>query len=109
MVPLVRREFAVVRQGRHDDIREIFRRDSKTHKENKNPYYEKRNTEKVCRDILENFGLDPDRSHIINGHVPVQVKKGESPIKANGKLFVIDGGFAKAYQKETGIADIRLL
>ena len=86
-----------------------FVEDSKTHKENKNPYYEKRNTEKVCRDILENFGLDPDRSHIINGHVPVQVKKGESPIKANGKLFVIDGGFAKAYQKETGIAGYTLI
>ena len=59
--------------------------------------------------ILEDFGMDPDRSHIINGHVPVKVKKGESPIKAGGKLFVIDGGFAKAYQKETGIAGYTLI
>ncbi len=83
--------------------------DTSTHKENKSPYYERRNDEKVCRGILDNFGLDPDKSHIINGHVPVQVRKGESPIKANGKLFVIDGGFAKAYQKETGIAGYTLI
>ena len=59
--------------------------------------------------ILENFGMDPESSHIINGHVPVKVSKGESPIKAGGKLFVIDGGFAKAYQKETGIAGYTLI
>lgn len=86
-----------------------FVEDKATHVENKSPYYEKRDVESVCRDILENFGLNPDKSHIINGHVPVKVKKGESPIKANGKLFVIDGGFAKAYQKETGIAGYTLI
>lgn len=86
-----------------------FVEDALTHKENKSPYYEKRNDENVCREILKNFGLNPDKSHIINGHVPVKVRKGESPIKANGKLFVIDGGFAKAYQSETGIAGYTLI
>lgn len=86
-----------------------FVEDSQTHKENKSPYYEKRNDENVCKEILKNFGLNPNKSHIINGHVPVKVRKGESPIKANGKLFVIDGGFAKAYQKETGIAGYTLI
>src|SRR3712207_1757571 len=59
--------------------------------------------------ILSEFGLNPKISHIINGHVPVKVKKGESPVKANGKLFVIDGGFARAYQKTTGIAGYTLI
>ncbi|HSR03177.1 MAG TPA: fructose-bisphosphatase class III, partial [Proteiniclasticum sp.] len=59
--------------------------------------------------ILEEFGLDKDHSHLVNGHVPVKVTKGESPIKAGGKLLVIDGGFAKAYQKETGIAGYTLI
>lgn len=83
--------------------------DKATHKEEKNPYYILRNEEKVCKGVLEAFGLDPETSHIINGHVPVKVVKGESPIKANGKLFVIDGGFSRAYQKETGIAGYTLI
>ena len=62
-----------------------------------------------ARQILAEFGVDPDTGHIINGHVPVKVKKGESPIKADGKLLVIDGGFSKAYQKETGIAGYTLI
>ena len=83
--------------------------DKETHKEVKNPYYELRNDETICKEVLKNFGLDPENSHIINGHVPVKVSKGENPIKANGRLFVIDGGFAKAYQKETGIAGYTLI
>ena len=59
--------------------------------------------------ILREFGLDPEGAHIINGHVPVKVKSGESPVKANGKLFIIDGGLSKAYQKETGIAGYTLI
>lgn len=86
-----------------------FIEDKETHKETSNPYYALRNEETVCRKILEDFGLDPDQGHIINGHVPVKVAKGESPIKANGRLFVIDGGFAKAYQKVTGIAGYTLI
>ena len=59
--------------------------------------------------IFQDFGLDFQTGHIINGHVPVKVRKGESPVKGNGKIFVIDGGFAKAYQKETGIAGYTLI
>lgn len=59
--------------------------------------------------ILEMFGLDPQHGHIINGHVPVKIKNGESPVKADGRLFVIDGGISKAYQKATGIAGYTLI
>ncbi len=83
--------------------------DKETHHEERCPYYKYRDEEDICKMILENFGMDPESSHIINGHVPVKVSKGESPIKAGGKLFVIDGGFAKAYQKETGIAGYTLI
>lgn len=84
--------------------------DDKTiQKELTNPYYSLRNEEAICCKVLEDFGLEAKSSHIINGHVPVKVSKGESPIKANGKLFVIDGGFAKAYQKVTGIAGYTLI
>lgn len=77
--------------------------------EPKNAYYTLRNTEEACNKILQEFGLNQATSHIVNGHVPVVVKKGESPIKANGKLLVIDGGFAKAYQAKTGIAGYTLI
>ncbi|MBQ8164895.1 MAG: fructose-1,6-bisphosphatase [Clostridia bacterium] len=83
--------------------------DPASHKEKRNPYYLMRDNEAVCDEIMTDFGLDPSCSHIINGHVPVQVTKGERPVKANGKLFVIDGGFAKAYQKVTGIAGYTLI
>lgn len=83
--------------------------DKASHKEVSNPYYSLRNEESACKTILSAFGLNPDSSHIINGHVPVKVSKGESPIKANGRLFVIDGGFSKAYQKVTGIAGYTLI
>ncbi|WFF72971.1 fructose-1,6-bisphosphatase [Proteiniclasticum sp. QWL-01] len=83
--------------------------DKTTHVEEKNPYFDLREQEDVLRHIFEDFGLKYETAHIINGHVPVKVKKGESPVKANGKVFVIDGGFAKAYQKETGIAGYTLI
>ncbi|MDR1831328.1 MAG: fructose-1,6-bisphosphatase [Fusobacteriaceae bacterium] len=83
--------------------------DKATHTEMKNPYYSLYDKEDICDMILEEFGLNPTISHIINGHVPVKVKKGEVPIKAGGKLFIIDGGFSKAYQKETGIAGYTLI
>jgi fructose-1,6-bisphosphatase-3 len=76
--------------------------------EKKNAYYKFRDTEEVCIKILNEFNLD-ETAHIINGHVPVAVKKGESPIKANGRLIVIDGGFSKAYQNQTGIAGYTLV
>lgn len=86
-----------------------FIADKTTHQEKKNPYYALRDDEKTAVTILKEFGLDPNTAHIVNGHVPVQVKKGESPIKAGGKLLVIDGGFAKAYQDITGIAGYSLI
>lgn len=82
--------------------------DKQTHEEKKNPYFKLEDSERMCRLIFEEFGLNPDTSHIINGHVPVKCKSGESPIKANGKLIVIDGGFSRAYQGTTGIAGYTL-
>jgi fructose-1,6-bisphosphatase-3 len=86
-----------------------FIADKKTHHEEKDPYFTQRNKRSVCEKILENFGLTGDMPRIINGHVPVEIKKGESPIKAEGKLLDIDGGFAKAYQKVTGMAGYTLI
>ena len=83
--------------------------DKETHAEKKNPYYKFRDKEETACKILEAFDLNPDTAHIFNGHVPVKVKKGESPIKAGGKLLVIDGGFSKAYQTQTGIAGYTLV
>lgn len=83
--------------------------DSSLHKENYNAYYRFSEQQEACERILEMFGLDPAKGHIINGHVPVKIKNGESPVKANGKLFVIDGGISKAYQKATGIAGYTLI
>ena len=77
--------------------------------EHKNPYYALVDSEDAARRILAAFGLNPDTGHIINGHVPVQVKKGESPIHAGGRLLVIDGGLSRAYQSVTGIAGYTLI
>jgi fructose-1,6-bisphosphatase III len=86
-----------------------FIEDKATHKEEMNPYYDFRTEQAVAEQILAEFGLDPKTGHIINGHVPVKVKRGESPLKAGGRLLVIDGGFAKAYQSQTGIAGYTLI
>nr|WP_263326319.1 fructose-1,6-bisphosphatase [Neobacillus sp. Marseille-Q6967] len=86
-----------------------FIKDKATHKERKNPYYYLRENEEICRKILTEFDLNPDQGHIINGHTPVKEIEGENPIKANGKMIVIDGGFSKAYQSTTGIAGYTLL
>ncbi|HGM3505682.1 TPA: fructose-1,6-bisphosphatase [Clostridioides difficile] len=86
-----------------------FIAEKETHKENKNPYFKLRENEMACEKIFEEFDLELDESHIINGHVPVESKNGESPIKANGKILVIDGGFSRAYQKTTGIAGYTLI
>ena len=86
-----------------------FIADKKTHVENKNPYYTLREDENICNRIFDEFGLDYEQSHIITGHVPVESKKGESPIKAGGKILVIDGGFSRAYQGKTGIAGYTLI
>ncbi|GGP12863.1 fructose-1,6-bisphosphatase [Oceanobacillus neutriphilus] len=86
-----------------------FISDKVSHKEEKNPYYYLRENEEMCRKMLEEFELDPSQGHIINGHTPVKEIDGENPIKANGKMIVIDGGFSKAYQSTTGIAGYTLL
>lgn len=86
-----------------------FLAEKETHVEHKNPYYILLENEEVVNHILEEFGLSPRDAYIINGHVPVKRKNGESPVKCNGKVLVIDGGFSKAYQKETGIAGYTLV
>lgn len=86
-----------------------FLTDKSTHKEIKGYYYSKRDDEAVCDMILDEFNVKGEHRHIINGHVPVKAVQGEKPIKANGKLMVIDGGFSKAYQPETGIAGYTLV
>ncbi len=85
-----------------------FIKDKSTHTEEKGFYYKYNNDEKVVDMILDAFGVTGTHRHIINGHVPVRTLKGETPIKANGKLLVIDGGFSKAYQPKTGIAGYTL-
>lgn len=86
-----------------------FVAEKETHTEKKNSYYRLMEREDILNRILEEFGLDTNSSHIINGHVPVELKKGETPIKCGGKLLVIDGGFSKAYQGKTGIAGYTLV
>lgn len=86
-----------------------FLAEKETHKEKKNPYYSMLENEEVVDKILAEFGLPAEGTHIINGHVPVKSKNGENPIKCGGKVLVIDGGFSKAYQKETGIAGYTLI
>ena len=83
--------------------------DKELHKERYNDYYVFSESVDVCSRILGMFGLDERKGHIINGHVPVKIKNGESPVKAGGRLFVIDGGISKAYQKATGIAGYTLI
>ena len=86
-----------------------FIEDKETHKETKNAYYSLLDREDILNKILDEFELDTRKSHIVNGHVPVELKKGESPIKCDGKLLIIDGGFSKAYQSKTGIAGYTLV
>ena len=86
-----------------------FIKDESTWTEPKNAYYSYYNDPAVCNMLLKEFGLEGEHCHIINGHVPVKAKKGESPIKGGGKLLVIDGGFSRAYQKTSGIAGYTLL
>ena len=83
--------------------------DERAWHEPRNPYYEWYNSEAKCREILAEFGLEEETACIVNGHTPIRVTHGESPLKAGGKLVVIDGGFCKAYQKTTGIAGYTLI
>ena len=83
--------------------------DKSTWAEPRNPYFDHWEDADAVKLILREFGLDPETGHIINGHTPVKAKKGESPVKAGGRLFIIDGGFCKAYQPTTGIAGYTLI
>lgn len=86
-----------------------FIAEEETHKEVKNPYYSLYENKGFIEKIFKEFDLDINISHIINGHVPVKEKRGESPMKAEGRLIVIDGGFSKPYQRETGLAGYTLI
>ena len=86
-----------------------FLQDKTTYKEEKGNYFTLRDSEEVCDYILDAFGVKGKNRHIINGHVPVHASKGENPIKAGGRLMVIDGGFSEAYHSETGIAGYTLI
>ncbi|WP_117280184.1 fructose-1,6-bisphosphatase [Streptococcus intermedius] len=90
-------------------LERYFIEDKETHIEKENPYFSYRNSAKICKFILEEFGLVSEDSRIVNGHTPVKTLKGESPIRGEGMLFVIDGGLCEAYQKKTGIAGYSLL
>ncbi len=121
-VPKERRQFAIdyiwylwcgkdsplFDKGKMTTFERYFIKDKSTHTEEKGFYYKYNNDEKVVDMILDAFGVTGTHRHIINGHVPVRTLKGETPIKANGKLLVIDGGFSKAYQPKTGIAGYTL-
>jgi fructose-1,6-bisphosphatase-3 len=86
-----------------------FLTEKELHKETKGNYNYLKDNREICEMILKEFGVNDPYSHIVNGHIPVKTAKGESPIKAGGKLLVIDGGFSKAYQQETGIAGFTLI
>ena len=96
--------------GRHKmaTFERYFVNDTKLHHESKNDYYRIIDKPEVARKILEEFGLSGKHVHIINGHVPVRLKDGESPVKSKGMVIVIDGGFSKTYQRKTGIAGYTL-
>ena len=87
----------------------LFIDDKATHKEPARPYYKMNNERWLAEKILKEFNLDPNTARILNGHVPVKIKNGESPIKGGGLIYVIDGGISKAYQKDTGIAGYTLI
>ncbi len=90
-------------------LERYFVEDETLWKEKKGAYYTLANERKTCEKILREFGMNPDTGRIINGHIPVRTIEGESPIRAEGKRFVIDGGFSKPYQKKTGIAGYTLI
>ncbi|SEF64436.1 fructose-1,6-bisphosphatase-3 [Parabacteroides chinchillae] len=96
-------------KGQMATFERCFVEDKEIQKEEKGAYYVLRKEEKICDMLLDEFGVTGQHRHIINGHVPVRSIQGENPIKANGKMLVIDGGFSKAYHPETGIAGYTLV
>ena len=101
MSPIAGREFRTFERA--------FTDDKDVQKEPADPYYDLIDDEKICDKILIEFGLDAERGHIVNGHVPVRVRSGESPIKAGGKALLIDGGFSTPYHERTGISGYTLI
>lgn len=91
------------------NFEQYFISDESMKHEELNPYFTLSEKESICDMLMDEFGIDKKKGHIINGHVPVRIKNGEKPIKANGKLFIIDGGISKAYQSATGIAGYTLI
>lgn len=91
------------------NFEQYFISDESMKHEELNPYFTLSENESICDMLMDEFGIDKKKGHIINGHVPVRIKNGEKPIKANGKLFIIDGGISKAYQSATGIAGYTLI
>ena len=96
-------------KGQYSYFENLLVDDKKLRHEEMNAYYDLSKTEEICNKILDEFGLKGERRRIINGHVPVRVKEGKKPVRANGKLYVIDGGISKPYQKKTGIAGYTLM
>lgn len=96
-------------KNRMTTFERYFLEDKATHHEEKGAYYQLREDPAICTAILDSFGVEGEQRHIINGHVPVHASQGENPIKADGMLMVIDGGFAKAYHQTTGIAGYTLV
>lgn len=96
-------------QGKMATFERYFIADKEVQIERKDHYYRLIEREDVVNNILKEFGVDIEKGHIINGHMPVHVKEGESPVKCNGKVMIIDGGFSKAYRGTTGIAGYTLI
>lgn len=96
-------------KSKMSNFEQYFIDDPVLKKEELNPYFTLSEQENVCDMIMDEFDIDKSKGHIINGHVPVKIKDGEKPVKANGKLFIIDGGISKAYQSATGIAGYTLI
>lgn len=91
-------------------LERVLIKDKKSHKEKRNYYYQYQENKEVMENIMKDFGItNLNNAHIINGHIPVERINGEVPLKADGKVIVIDGGFSKAYQKTTGIAGYTLV
>lgn len=109
MVFVVWKRFSSFRQKQDGYLRTLFRCRQRNTLRREGAYYTLRENEAICDYVLDEFGVVGEHRHIINGHVPVRSIKGENPIKANGKLLVIDGGFSKAYHSETGIAGYTLV
>jgi fructose-1,6-bisphosphatase-3 len=96
-------------KSRMTTFERYFIKDTSTHAEEKGSYFNFQDQQKTCEMILKEFGLEGPDTHIINGHVPVKAAKGEKPMRANGKMIIIDGGFSRAYHSSTGIAGYTLI